>query len=166
MKIQGFVYCDCFEKNKITLNPEFAQLLQLDFDGSLVMLTENEEQESLFQEWRIDACEHTNGILISHELISSENDLTILQDVFSLITEEEDFDCPIIYQSFLYNETNSNEDFIATENLLLLIDEMKALHPFVESLNNVTFAIFFKKLSDLLLNAAKIQKPIALQLEF
>lgn len=166
MKIQGVVYCDCYEKEKIVIDSQFNQLIQLDYDGSLVMLTENEDQELLFDEWRKDACEHTNGILISHQLISSEDELISLQEVFSLITEEEDFDCPVIYESLLYNESNDDNDFITVENLLPLINEMKNIQPFLESLNNITLTIFFKKLGELLINAAKIQKPIALILSW
>lgn len=166
MKIQGFVYCDCFEKEKIAMDPEFSQLIQLDYDGSLVMLTENEQQELLFEAWRKDACEHTNGVLVTYELITDYEELINLQELFSLITEEEDFDCPIIYQSLLYNESIDSEDFIAVEDLLPLINEMKSLQPFLESLNNITFTVLFKRLGELLINAAKIQKPIALTLSF
>ncbi len=120
MKIKGLVYCNCFEKGKISLSPEFSQLIQIDFDGGLVMLTENEEQETLFSEWRTDACEHPNGILEEHTLIKSQEDLEILQDFFSIITEEEDFDCPTIYNYFLYNN-QLEDDLITVEELIVLI---------------------------------------------
>lgn len=163
MMIKGLVYCDCFEKEKISLDPEFSQLIQIDFDGGLVMLTENEEQESLFAEWRTDACAHLNGILLEHILISSNEELEILQDIFSLITEEEDFDCPTIYNYFLYND-NINEDLISVEDLMVLIDELKNIRPFVISSKNTIFIEFFKKLTLLILKGGEIQKPIALSI--
>ena len=164
MIIKGFVCCDCFEKEKIAVAPEFLELIQIDLDGSRIMLAENEEQEFLFEEWQINACEHTKGILVEHLLIANEDELMILQDIFSEITENEDFDCPVIYEHLLYNEQTDVHDFISTEELISLIDEMKNLQPFLEALNNQIFTIFFQKLSQLLIQAAKIQKPIGLTL--
>lgn len=163
MQIKGLVYCDCFEKGKISLSPEFSQLIQIDFDGGLVMLTENEEQDSLFSEWRTNACSHHNGILVEHTLISSHEELETLQDIFSMITEEAEFDCPTIYNYFLYNE-RIDDDLISVEDLMILIDELKNIRPFVIASSNIMFIDFFKKLTLLLLKGGEIQKPIALSL--
>ena len=164
MKIQGTVYCNCFEQEKMDINPEFSQLIQIDYDGALVMLTENEEQEILFSEWKINACQHANGILSTHLFFKSIEELHTIQDIFSVITEEEDFDCPILYNYFLYNETEDTNDLIPLKDLLPLIEELKNLKPFVENSDDNIFIDFFKNITELSLNAIKNQKPIALQI--
>ncbi len=164
MKIRGIVFCDCFEKNKLALSEEIAQLIQVDYDGSLVMLTENEEQECLFEEWKVDACSHKNGILLEAELITSEN-LENLQDFFSEITEEENFDCPTIYNHLLYNDSNEEDNFIPIKELITLIDEMKNIQPFVKMKKDEQVSNFYQQLAQLIMKAGELQKPLALNIK-
>ena len=159
MGLDSFVFCDCFEKGRITNAPK-GVVLKVEPDGSLGHKggLGSLESDLAWDNWRENlACEHSCGKLLHHRL----GNVTLI-GMFRTELNREPARFPILLGKVLYSGSHGG-DFIETNIVPALRAEVETLAGFkCHKRTTQGFLDYFRQqMLELIAASESVNKPIA-----
>lgn len=156
MGLDATVYCNCFETGRLKEAPPCQPVFVTD-DGSLYCRNEELDMLLAFDHWRLNACEHLNGILLHHR-IGNLGQVSYLRS--ELNREPEAF--PVLLRKVVYNGSHAG-DYLSAEDLADLAIELERLSRLVCSTptNQEYVDQFHQQMTELVEVALRVGKPIS-----
>lgn len=158
MSLDAHVYCDCYEKGKLSDPPPKGYSLELEEDGSLGYERDPNLIEYGFpwDEWRRCACEHTDGVLLHHRL----GNISLI-GLLRLELQREPNRFPILVTKVVYNGSHAG-DYLTVEEVRALQRELELLGEFKCSTREAQgfMTVFREQMLELVAAAISINKPI------
>lgn len=156
MALDGFVYCDCYEKGNLRSNPPNGVNVVVTETGEISCETSDEDLWLKFSAWkRAKACLHTGMILVHLRLGK-----VAAIDALRAELQKEARDFPILLQNVVYSGTHTC-DWIPVSKLPALAEEVKRLKPEAVSPGAADSVRLFKiKMAELIIAAQHVGKPI------
>jgi hypothetical protein len=156
MGLDATVYCNCFELQRLKDAPPCQSLFVAD-DGSLDCRSEELDSLLAFDRWRLNACEHPNGILLHHR-IGNVAQVGLLRS--ELNREPTAF--PILLSRVLYSGMHAG-DYLLPKEFGDVASEVERLGRLVCSTppNQEFVDSFRKQMGELIEVALRVAKPIS-----
>jgi hypothetical protein len=158
MGLDATVYCNCFERARLKEPPPCPTLVSISADGSLCCHSEDLNTQLSFDQWLLHrACEHANGVLLSHH-VGNLAQVGLLRS--ELEGQEHLF--PIVLAKILYSGTHAG-DYLSLEGVRNLQNELEHLASFVCSRekNQESVDWFRQQMKELAEAALHVSKPIS-----
>lgn len=158
MGLDASVFCECFEKGRLSNAPPPGVTLTVEPDGSLSYGRNSLSLESQleFDRWHHSACEHPSGLLLHHRL----GNISLIGMLRSEL-QRKGSRFPILLGKVLYSGSHGG-DFLGVDVVRSVRAEVEALAEFKCS-NRQTqefMAHFRTQMSDLILASMSVNKPI------
>ena len=156
MGLDATVYCNCFELQRLKEAPPCQSVFVAD-DGSLDCGSEELNAQLAFDQWRLNACDHPNGILLHHR-IGNLARVGLLRSELSHNPKA----FPILLSKVLYSGMHAG-DYLLPNDLGDLTSELGHLDRLVCSTSsNQQYVDFFRKqMGELVEAALRVRKPIS-----
>lgn len=68
MKLQAYVFCDCYEHGRLRCQPPNPEIVAVLPNGDLGYYNATRKQHAAFVAWRSHACRHTEGVVLGGQL--------------------------------------------------------------------------------------------------
>src|SRR2546426_2770125 len=127
MRLDAFVFCDCYEKGRLREPPPPSVSLRVQPDGSLGRERDDGTLESdlAWDMWREErACEHGGGILIRHHI----GNIALVGLLRAELQQAAD-PFPILVSRVVYSGSHAG-DFLPVETIPALQRELESLREF------------------------------------
>jgi hypothetical protein len=119
MGLDAVVYCSCFEQEKVRSPPPAPAVV--DTTGAVEAATTDADQLARFDRWRMDSCNHEDGVLIHHYLGNIAL-VAVLRERLESMPQR----FPLLLSRVLYNGTHAG-DHLPVSLLASIADEVGAI---------------------------------------
>ena len=155
MALDGFVYCDCFEKDNLRCNPPGGLKLRVAPNGEITCDAPGAREWFAFSAWKqTKACRHEGMILVHHRLGTTK----VIDQLRDELEKTDSTRYPILIQKVLYSATHTC-DWIPVAALPQLTEELKHLNPpktpLADALRHLKIQV-----AELVIAAQMTRKPI------
>jgi hypothetical protein len=157
MGLDAVVYCDCFEKGRLLVDPKATWKVYIDASGCRSDRTLTLQDSLAFDQWNLNACEHESGILLHHRI----GNIAAVGLLRCALSEKPEL-FPITLTKIVYDGTHAG-DFIAADQVLTLESELKSLSAFhsIDADIEGWIRFFEDQLRELVEASLRVAKPIS-----
>ena len=159
MKLQAYVFCDCYEQECLKHQPPNPEIVTLLPNGDLGYYRATREQHAAFVAWRSQACRHPEGVVTGGQLGHNLSRQVLHR---ALTPHARAF--PLFVRKFLGckpHTRNSHLTFKQVEKLQVELARLKNFH-LHDRRRDRELRSYFGQIKQLVRAALKFQKAIAM----
>lgn len=157
MGLDAYVYCDCFEQNRLHSVPNQQWQVRVADDGSRMTESDDLEDQIAFDQWNASACDHEDGIWMSERI----GNISLVATLRTLL-EAEVHRLPVLLENVLYSGSHCG-DWLTLEQVKALEQELKIASSICcpDPVADQYLQNFIRTLQRLLSCSLQLHKPIA-----
>ena len=157
MGLDAYVYCDCFEQNRLHSAPNQQWQVSVADDGSRITESDELEDQLAFDQWNTSACDHEDGIRMSERI----GNISLVATLRTLL-EAEAHPLPVLLENVLYRGSHCG-DWLTIQQVKALEQELNiaSLIRCPDPVEDPYLQNFIQTLQRLLSCSLKLHKPIA-----
>jgi len=161
MSLNAVIYCDCIEKNRVTIPHPLPNLLFIDETGAPNISSTDPLEIEAHDRWEsLQPCQHEHFWLVEHWMGNTSliGSIRALMEQFSSDPARE---YPTLWSKVIYDGSHSG-DFLTSDAVRQLSDEVDRLNRMKNLLSTDTAHLveFLRKLEHLIQVSLSVDKPI------
>jgi len=159
MELQAYVFCDCYERDRLKRPPPNPEIIAVLPNGDLGYSRATRKQHTDFVAWRSHACRHPEGVVTGGEL-GHKLSRKVLHRAMS--PHKRAF--PLFVQKILGCKPHTHNSHLTTKQVEKLQTELVRLKGFYlpEPKLDLELRWYYNQVKQLVRAAVKIHKPIAM----
>jgi hypothetical protein len=159
--LDAIVYCDCFEKGKLSEPPPFPELVRVSEEGRPEIYTEDFAKQTIFDQWEVrQPCAHGRFKFL-HHYIGNIDGISKLRNDRQLLAQRYGSHFPIALEKIVYSGTHCGDGLNKGYVLLLQVelDELRIIK--TESAGEFDrLSQFISQMSELVEASLASNKPV------
>jgi len=156
MGLDATVYCNCYKTGKIKTPPPHQELVEFENDGEISIITDDDNKYFEFEDWKKNACEHTDMKLI-HYRLGNISAIGHVKSLIENISVKKEYSFPVLMGKVIYSGSHAG-DHLDLPDVAILITELNIAKE--ETTGDPLTQETINNLLDLCEKALSVENPI------